>query len=331
MLDFCVAIRTYNGEKHLHEILEALLSQEGLDDIRWEVLIVDNCSCDCTADVIQDHQRHWSKENPLRYCYESVQGSSFARRRAIEDANAPLIGFLDDDNVPNSGWVKAAVDFAHSHPQAAAFGSQIQGKFEVPPPENFGRIAGFMPVVERRTTVCFTEGRYNKINMLPPGAGLVIRRQLWLDLVPKSQTLRGPVGQSLVKKGEDIEALMYLKRAGWQIWFNSEMHIYHYIPPARLEREYLLRFFKGIGLGRYHTRMVGCVAWHKPFITIAYMANDMRKLVKHWLKYHREIPTDAILAGELELYRSSFISPLLCLRTQLFNSVSRSLRKVCPS
>ena len=318
MLDFCVAIRTYNGEKHLREILDALRSQEGLDDISWEVLIVDNCSHDRTADIIQDYQQHWSTKNPLRYCYESVQGSSFARRRAIEDANAPLIGFLDDDNVPDRGWVKAAVDFARSHPRAAAFGSQIHGKFEVPPPENFGRIAGFMPVVERGTTVCFTEGVYNTINMLPPGAGLVIRRQPWLDLVPKNQTLRGPVGQSLAKKGEDIEALMYLKRADWQIWFNSEMHIYHHIPPARLEREYLLRFFKGVGLGRYHTRTVSCVTWQKPFIAAAYMANDLRKLVKHWFRYRQEIATDAILASELELYRSSLISPLHCLKTHLF-------------
>lgn len=320
MLDFCVAIRTYNGEKHLREILDALRSQEGLDGISWEVLIVDNCSRDRSAAIIQDYQQQWSTENPLRYCYESVQGSSVARRRAIEDANAPLIGFLDDDNVPDSGWVKAAIDFAHSHPRAAAFGSQIHGKFEVPPPENFDRIAGFMPVVERDTTVCFTEGMYNKINMLPPGAGLVIRRQPWLNRVPKIQTLQGPVGQSLAKKGEDIEALMYLKRAGWQIWFNSEMHIYHHISPARLEGEYLRRFFKGVGLGRYHTRTVGCMAWHKPFIAAAYMANDLRKLVRHWLKYRREIPTDAILASELELYRSSFISPLHRLRTQLFAS-----------
>lgn len=320
MFDFCVAIRTHNGEKYLCEILDALRLQEGLDDISWEILVVDNCSRDRTAKIIQDYQQHWSKENPLRYCYESVQGSSFARRRAIEDANAPLIGFLDDDNVPDSGWVKAAIDFALSHPRAAAFGSQIHGKFEVPPPKNFGRIAGFMPVVERGTTVCFTEGMYNKINMLPPGAGLVIRRQPWLDLVPKHQTLQGPVGQSLAKKGEDIEALMYLKRAGWHIWFNSEMHIYHHISPARLEGEYLLRFFKGVGLGRYHTRTVGCVAWHKPFIAVAYMANDLRKLIRHWLKYRRDIPTDTILASELELYRSSFISPLHYLRTQLFTS-----------
>lgn len=310
MPDFCVAIRTHNGDRYLPDILDALHSQQGIEKVSWEVLIVDNCSCDRSAEIVRRYQQQWSSQNPLRYRFESLRGASFARRRAIEEANAPLIGFLDDDNVPNDDWVRAAIDFAAEHPRAAAIGGQIHGRFDTPPPENFEQIAGFLPVVERTHSFCFTEGRYNKINMLPPGAGLVIRRQPWLDLVPRQQALRGPVGQSLTLKGEDIEALMYLKRAGWQIWFNADMHIYHHIPASRLEREYLLRFFRGIGLGRYHTRTVSCPDWYKPFVSAAHMVKDLGKLGKHWLQYRHELDTDAILAGKLELYRSSLISPV---------------------
>ena len=314
MLDFCVAIRTYNGEKHLAEILDALKSQVNLDGIAWEVLVVDNRSTDNTANIVQAYQAQWSAQNPLRYCFEPIQGSSFARRLAIEEANAPLIGFLDDDNVPTPNWIRAAIVFAQAHPTAAAFGSQIHGVFETPPPANFKRISGFVPIVERKLSVCFTTGSYNKINMLPPGAGLVIRRQVWLDYVPADLALKGPVGQSLEFKGEDIESLMYIKRAGWHIWFNADMHIYHHIPKARLERDYLLRFFRGVGLGRYHTRTVGYSAWQKPFIAAAYMVNDLRKITTHWLKHHRQFSSDTVLASEFELYRSSFISPIHYLR-----------------
>lgn len=320
MLDFCVAIRTYNGEKHLPEILDALRSQTGLNDITWEVLIVDNRSTDRSASIVREYQTQWSATNPLRYSFEPIQGSSFARRRAIEEANAPLIGFLDDDNVPAVDWVRAAVDFAKIHPDVAAFGSQIHGKFEVSPPPHFGHISGFLPVVERKTSVCFTAGVYNKINMLPPGAGLVIRRQVWLDCVPADLSLKGPVGQSLNKKGEDIEALMHIKKAGWHIWFNADMHIDHHIPKTRFERAYLLRFFRGVGLGRYHTRTISYLAWQKPFIAAAYMVSDFRKMANHWFKYHRQFPTDAVLASEFELYRSSFISPLYRLKQALFET-----------
>jgi hypothetical protein len=37
---------------------------------------------------------------------------------------------------------------------------------------NFERIAGFLPIIERKKTICFNT--YNIKGVLPPGAGLVI-------------------------------------------------------------------------------------------------------------------------------------------------------------
>ncbi|MEL6401802.1 MAG: hormogonium polysaccharide biosynthesis glycosyltransferase HpsE [Cyanobacteria bacterium J06626_4] len=309
MLDFCVAIRAYNAERYLPEILDALFSQKNLEDTQWEVLIVDNCSTDRTAEIVREYEAKWLTNVPIRYCFEPRQGSSYARRRAIEEANAPLIGFLDDDNEPELNWINKALEFSEKHPDAAAFGSQIHGKFEAEPPEGFQRIAGFIPVVERKTSVCFTEGKYDRLNMMPPGAGLVIRRQSWLDVVPEDLVLKGPVGKSLGKKGEDIEALMYLKRAGWEIWFNSEMHIYHHIPKTRFEREYLLRFFKGTGLSRFYTRALSCPKWKVPFKTFAYMINDLRKVMLHVIKHGRQSRRDLITECEFQLLLHSFLSP----------------------
>ena len=310
MLDFCVAIRAYNAERYLPEILDALRVQQNLENVQWEVLIVDNCSTDRTAEIVRQYQSEWIETVPLRYCYESRQGSSFARRRAIEEANAPLVGFLDDDNEPGITWVRDALDFAKNQPQAAAFGSQIHGKFETSPPQGFNKIAGFMPVVERQTSVCFTKGRYNRLNMMPPGAGLVIRKQPWLENVPQDLVLRGPVGNSLAKKGEDIEALLYIKKAGWEIWFNADMHIYHHIPSSRFEREYLLRFFKGIGLSKAHTRSLLYAEWQRPLITGAYMANDFRKMVRHLFRHKTSFRDELATACEFQLLWYSFVSPL---------------------
>jgi glycosyltransferase involved in cell wall biosynthesis len=304
-----VAIRTYNAERYLPEILDRVRSQEQLEEYQWEVLVVDNNSTDQTAQIIKDYQAQWLPNIPLRYYLETRQGSSYARRRAIEEANAPLIGFLDDDNEPGLTWVSDALKFAKEHPKAAAFGSQIHGIFEIEPPVGFKRISGFMPVVERKSSVCFTAGRYKQLNMMPPGAGLVIRRQPWLDYVPAELTLKGPVGKSLSKKGEDIEALIYIKKADWEIWFNSEMHIYHHIPKSRFERNYLLSFFKGTGLSRYYTRSLLCKKWQIPFQTFAFLLNDSRKILLHLLKHKFMLENDLIADCELQLLWYSFLSP----------------------
>ncbi|MDY7013433.1 MAG: hormogonium polysaccharide biosynthesis glycosyltransferase HpsE, partial [Cyanobacteriota bacterium] len=263
MPEFTVAIRTYNRGDYLPALLERLRSQRDPENINWEIVIVDNNSADDTAKIIQEYQRNWPEAFPLKYFFEARQGAFYARQRAIQEAQSPLIGFLDDDNLPASDWVVKACLFARSHPKAGAYGGQIHGIFEASPPENFERIAGFLPIVERKRTICFNT--YSIKGVLPPGAGLVVRKQAWLNCIPQHLFLQGPVGESLAVKGEDIEALIYLQKAGWEIWYNAEMHIQHYIPKTRLEKQYLQRFFKGVGLGRYRIRMLRYIFWQRPF------------------------------------------------------------------
>lgn len=310
MMDFTVAIRTFNGENRLPAILEKLRSQVGSDHFRWEIVIVDNNSNDNTAQVIQSYQQAWNHVSSIRYVSETRQGASYARQQAIQSAQGALIGFLDDDNLPALNWVSTAYTFGQKYPKAGAYGSQIHPIYEVDPPEGFERIAQFIPIIERQKLLCFNHSPvHNRKGVLPPGAGLVIRKQVWLDHVPSELLLKGPVGTALSAKGEDTEALSYIKKSGWEIWFNPDMHIEHQIPKSRLERAYLLRFMQGVGLGRHATRMLQYQPWQQPLMLLTYSIHDLYKLVTHWLKYRLILETDTVAACELELLRSSLISP----------------------
>ncbi len=309
MVDFTVAIRTYNGEKRLPEVLDKLKTQVGVDNISWEIVIIDNNSTDSTAKIIEQYQSDWSNSYPIKYYFEAKQGASFARFRAIQEAQGFLIGFLDDDNIPGDNWVASAYSFGKLHPKAGAYGSQIHGEFEIKPPDNFERIAHFFPIVERQEIICFNSHKDGRLGLFPPGAGLVIRKEAWLNNVPYSLVLQGPIGNSLAAKGEDIEALSYIKKGGWEIWFNPEMKIVHKIPKTRFERDYLLRFFRGIGLSRYWTRMLKHESWERPFMIPVYMANDFRKLILHSWQKGKEIPTDVVAASEREFLLYSLLSP----------------------
>ncbi|MEM6256032.1 MAG: hormogonium polysaccharide biosynthesis glycosyltransferase HpsE [Cyanobacteria bacterium P01_D01_bin.156] len=319
MTDFSVAIRLYNGASVLPEILNALQSQVFFTDVDWEVIIVDNNSVDNTAEIVRQYQQTWN-ECPLRYVLETEQGASFARRRAILEAQGTWIGFLDDDNIPDRYWVQSAYAFGCVHPYAAAFGSQIHPLYETPPPADFERIAPFIPIVQRDEAVCFTTGWRAASNLVPPGAGLIILRQAWLDHVPYPLKLQGPVGKSLAGKGEDVEALLYLKKAGWEIWFNPNQHIDHQIPSWRFERSYLLRFFHGIGLSKYTTRVVGLVIWKRPLVLLLFMINDGRKLLVHLFRHYHHLPQDVVAAAELQLLISSFLSPFYAIKQGLTTS-----------
>ncbi|NJL87630.1 MAG: glycosyltransferase family 2 protein [Leptolyngbyaceae cyanobacterium SM1_1_3] len=303
-LDFTVAICTYNGEQRLPDVLENLCWQLNTHTIQWEVIVVDNNSSDGTAQVVKDFQARWPDHSTLRYAFEGRQGAGFARHKAVQIARSPLVGFLDDDNLPTMTWVVAAYRFGCEHTEAGVYGSRIYGDFEITPPENFERISGFLAITDRG----HEPRRYPpQKKVLPPGAGMVVRRQAWLDNVPTEQVLAGRIENR--EAGEDLEAVLYIQRAGWEVWYNPHMRLYHRIPGSRLQRDYLIRLCRGIGLSRYHTRMLSCPTWQQPVWFFAYLSNDVRKLLKHLMKYRGTLKTDIVAACEMTLYVYSLLSP----------------------
>lgn len=305
VIHFTVAICTYNGENRLPNVLDQLQAQVDTQDIQWEILVLDNNSTDGTKAVVHHYQTQWSANCQLRYCFEPEQGLAIARQRAVEEARGNLIGFLDDDNIPDSDWVAQAYAFGQAHPQAGAYGSRIRGQFEVTPPPGFERIAPFLALTDRGSKpLHYIPAK----KVLPPGAGLVVRRQVWLDTVPKRCFLQGRVSGPKLP-GEDLEALLHIQQAKWEIWYNPTMQISHQIPHWRFERDYLIGLCRGIGLSRFHTRMLSIRTWQRPLIFPMYVINDFRKLIKHCFRYRQTLQSDLIVACELELLISSLLSP----------------------
>ncbi|MGM3309366.1 hormogonium polysaccharide biosynthesis glycosyltransferase HpsE [Anabaena sp. WFMT] len=305
-VDFTVAIPTYNGEKRLSELLDRLRSQINTENISWEIVVIDNNSTDNTAKLVHTYQKNWQCPYPLKYCFEAKQGAAYARKKAVVEAKSELIGFLDDDNYPNADWVAKAYSFAQKYPQAGAYGSQIHADWEVDPPENFQRISPFLAITERGNLPLLYESRKK---ILPPSAGLVVRKQAWLESVPEQPILTGRVDGKMLTS-EDLEMLAYIQKSGWEVWYNPEMEIYHKIPSFRLKREYLIPFFRGIGLSRYVTRMVNVQPWKKPIFSLVYMLNDLRKVCLHLIKYGTRLESDLVASCEMQLFLSSLVSPL---------------------
>lgn len=307
MPDFSVVICTYNGENRLPDVLEKLQVQQPTCD--WEVVVVDNNSQDCTAAVVRQFQLKWRSDVPLRYCFEPQQGLAFARRRAIAETQSPLIGFLDDDTWPDPNWVNAAFEFSRQHPEAGAYGSSIKGSYETPPPEGFHRVACCLAIIDRGTQPF----QYSpERGVLPAGAGMVVRRQAWVQEVPPEPKLAGVKAGSLAAKGEDVETLSYLRRS-WPIWHNPAMRLSHIIPKERLERNYLLHLFWHIGLSRYPLRKIRYQWWQWPLMVILHFFNDLRKELLHLLTMKQ---SGTVESCEQSLLLGSLLSPFYYQRSQ---------------
>ena len=303
-INLTIAIPTYNGAHRLPTLLQLLQNQINTECITWEIIVVDNNSTDDTAKIVHEYQKDWRHPFPLKYSLETQQGAAHARKRAVSEAHGVLIGFLDDDNYPEPNWVYTAYTFSTLHPKCGAYASQIHPAWETEPPPNFKRITPFLAITERGDIPLLYDKRKK---MLPPSAGLVVRKQAWQD-IPHNPILTGRANGNMLT-GEDTEMLSYIQKAGWEIWYNPAMEIHHQIPHWRLQKEYLLPFFRGIGLSRYVTRMVNIKPALRPIASFAYMINDLRKILTHLIKYRRRAFTELVAACEMQLFVSSLVSP----------------------
>ena len=317
VLDLTVAIPTYNGEKRLSMVLDRLRSQTSLGRIRWEVIVCDNGSTDDTAALVRRYQQNWPSQYPLHYRFAAEQGAAFARQHAVESAAGKLIAFLDDDNIPASDWVAQAYRFAQEHPQAGAFGSQIHGKFETELPEELEDIACFLAIIERGKQPHLYEPTKK---ILPPAAGLVVRKQAWLESVPARLFLNNK-GKAAGLASEDLEAILYIQNSGWEVWYNPEMVVQHVIPNGRLRENYLTTLFRCVGLSRFHVRLLGIESWKHPLAIPAYVANDIRKLVLHRIRYGSREQLSIPEMCHRVLLKSTVASPTFLLKKVVADAI----------
>ncbi|WP_414543541.1 hormogonium polysaccharide biosynthesis glycosyltransferase HpsE [Nostoc sp. CCY0012] len=309
-LDFTVAIPTYNGLERLPKVLDQLLMQTGLEQITWEIIIIDNNSSDKTFELIRTYQASHNTDFQIKYFLEKKQGIPFARHRAVSEASGEFIAFIDDDNVPATDWVTAAYNFGKEHPEAGAWSGQIHGEYEVKPPQDFKKIQSFLAIREYGSPTHL----FDPDNLrLPPGAGLVVRKQAWCESVPAKPNLRGKL-PGLFVQGDDYEALLYIHKAGWKILYNPAMHINHQIPHWRFERDYLLTLARGCGLCVFQLRLINAKYWEKPIILIKTLLGNLRRVLQHFMKNKNYLSNDITLRFEMQFYLASMMSPFYCLK-----------------
>src|SRR5262249_39831024 len=111
-----VVIGTFNRADLLGGTLRALVAQEGVESLRWEIVVVDNNSRDATPQVVAEVSTMTAI--PVRYVFEPLQGLSRARNRGVLAARGAIIAFTDDDVIPAPDWIVqigAAMDRWNAH------------------------------------------------------------------------------------------------------------------------------------------------------------------------------------------------------------------------
>jgi glycosyltransferase involved in cell wall biosynthesis len=110
-----VIIPTYNGAHRMPAVLRKLTAQDTAGGA-FEVIVIDNNSSDDTAAVASNDASVAilrARGTECRLIRELRQGATFARIAGVLAARAPLVCFLDDDNLPAPDYILAGLSALH--------------------------------------------------------------------------------------------------------------------------------------------------------------------------------------------------------------------------
>lgn len=96
MIDNLVSIVTpvYNAEKYLSQAIESVINQTW---DKWELLLIDDCSKDSSADLIN---KYASLDDRIKYIkMNENSGAARTRNIGIENAKGRYVAFLDSDDI----------------------------------------------------------------------------------------------------------------------------------------------------------------------------------------------------------------------------------------
>lgn len=89
-----IIMPAYNSGGFIGTTLDSVINQSYKN---WEVIVVDDCSTDNTADVVQEYIKN---DNRIKYYkLEKNSGAAVARNKAVDLASGKYMAFLDSDDV----------------------------------------------------------------------------------------------------------------------------------------------------------------------------------------------------------------------------------------
>ncbi|MDP4285214.1 MAG: glycosyltransferase family A protein [Bacteroidota bacterium] len=230
-----LVICTYNRAAYLPEALESIKEQT-FDTSAFQVIIVDNFSTDNTALI----SANFIKDNPAincKYCFEKNKGLSFARNRGIDEAEALVIAYVDDDAILSPRFLEEMTIFFNNHPDAVGAGGKVIPKYEKGnEPEWMSQyLNGFVGKVDHGNDILL----FKESMKYPAGCNMAYKK----DILKEA----GGFNNELKFRSDDKYIFYKVKAISDKIYYVPGVWLYHYIDSNRLQIQNFKKLFLKTG------------------------------------------------------------------------------------
>jgi len=219
-----IILPAYNSEKYIGRTLDSVIKQTYK---KWELIIVDDCSTDSTANIVKEYTR----KDP-RISYNKLQknsGAAVARNKAIDKAKGRYLAFLDSDDIWFSGKLEKQINFMRKNKYKftctsytkidendIALGSQRTAKLK----RDYNGVLKNCPGNSTVIYDAFSLGKF-KIPDIKKRNDYV----MWLQILKKEKYLYGiaePLGSQRIRPGSISSNKFQLIGYHWKVYRDIE-------------------------------------------------------------------------------------------------------------
>jgi O-antigen biosynthesis protein len=246
-----VVICTRDRPRQLARSLQTVLAQ---DHPRFEVLVVDNAPS--TTELAHDLETSHGGDGRVRYVLEPRAGLARARNRGLREASAEYVAFIDDDEVPDPGWLTSLARGFFAAPDVVAVsGLILPAALDTPAQQWFERFGGHSKGrgFDRAIFDVASHAEQSPLFPTPPfgaGGNMAFRRSEFLELGGFDETLGAGTP---VPGAEDTAAFYDVMRRGYTVVYEPSAFVRHdhYREPEQLQRQL---YGYGVGLTAFYLR-----------------------------------------------------------------------------
>jgi glycosyltransferase involved in cell wall biosynthesis len=253
-----IIVCCYNSANRLPETLKYISEQTDLENISWELIIVNNNSTDNTAEVADRYWLQYGSVAEIKLINEPIPGLTNARVAGVRASSFEYIIFCDDDNWLDPLYLKNVVEILNTRGNIGIVGgSKIEGVYESPKPGWLEGHENLLCVYDKlQHEIVIT--KEDTSDSIVVGGGMGVRKEIlvkYLDELRKNkQRLMLDRSPSLMLSGGDDDINLVALKLGYDLLLTSELKLKHFIPAFKLKQQYILKIYEGMGFSAVLTK-----------------------------------------------------------------------------
>lgn len=115
-----VCIATFKRPELLRKLIQSLFNQKNVNDIRLEIIVVDNDKDESAKDIINEFIN--TSLVTISYYKQPIQNISLTRNLALDKSTGKYLAFIDDDETADDYWVANLINSIERFNADAVFG-----------------------------------------------------------------------------------------------------------------------------------------------------------------------------------------------------------------